>query len=147
MTFSFTFEDDHMSIRETFEDRIGSHANLKHCTDTACNGVLLLDYFLCPDGFGGVGCLFKTANKRFYVRSGHNLYLIKMAGGAVIVTIIIEIIVYRQLRWNEWGALLPLRLLAGLGFFTIATATRADQRILFQNSHTCACTHNHVIMM
>lgn len=68
-----TFGDDYMSISETFEAKSGTQFNVKHCSDTACNGYLWLDFYLCPDGWTGVDCTIKTANIQFYVRTGHNL--------------------------------------------------------------------------
>ena len=69
-----TFGDEPMSTNKTYALRsIGSKKNVKHCTNTSCSGYLWLDYYLCPNGWGGDNCAHRWGNLQFFARYGRNL--------------------------------------------------------------------------
>ena len=72
--YDFLFGDDRMSELQSFAPAaIGSRQYVKHCTTPSCSGYLWLDYYLCPNGWGGNSCAHKWSNLRFYIRYGRYL--------------------------------------------------------------------------
>ena len=70
-----SFGDYPMSISESIAlTSVGSRKNVKHCTNTSCSGYLWLDYYLCPNGWGGDNCAHRWGNLRFFVRYGRGLH-------------------------------------------------------------------------
>ena len=70
-----SFGDYPMSMSESIAlTSVGSRKNVKHCTNTSCSGYLWLDYYLCPNGWGGDNCAHRWGNLRFFVRYGRGIF-------------------------------------------------------------------------